>query len=490
MADLSTASLLAQLSRDERPDHALLTAFTREREQAAFEALVSRYARLVHGVCRRMLGNHQDAEDAFQATFVVLARKAGTLDPAVPLASWLHGVAVRVVRTARRKNGRRERREQRARPMTPTETWAADAVDDRWPALEAELARLPGRHRDPIVLCYLQRLSHREAAEALDIPPGSMARRVEQGLDVLRDRLKGRGVVLSAAVLTATLTEAGAGASARPALIAATVRAGMGGVLSVAVRDLVAAGLGSSIGSVRVWAAILACAGVAGAGVMSLPPAVEVQGTTPAVAQQDAGGPVVVREHAAGPRIARFEMPVWRPDPLNQRRVSLDKVKPKGTTPLKKSDRYVWEVELDRAGPVLLLRVLPDGTEQLCHPTDSTAVPEVATGVRCPPIPLHNGGLGFDVAGNQLFVVIAQKTPEAYAAWAARKPTVPWTPVNGDGLWAFDPDLGVKEMAAFNGALRAPNPETRRLVEAAASHYLAAPNVSSVRIYGLSIRGN
>ena len=229
MADFSTASLLAQLARaDDRSDRALLVAYARDGEQSAFEALVCRYAKLVFGVCRRALRNQQDAEDAFQATFVVLARKASELNLTRPVSSWLYGVAVRVSQEARRKGLRRERREQKATPMTPTEIWPAVDPDDRWADVEAELAGLPDQHRDPVVLCFINQMTHQEAAEALQIPLGSMARRVDQGLTALRERLRRRGLALSGAALTTALTEAGNGVAAPPALVAAAARAGTG----------------------------------------------------------------------------------------------------------------------------------------------------------------------------------------------------------------------------------------------------------------------
>ena len=404
MADFSTASLLAQLARaDDRSDHTLLVAFARDGERAAFEALVGRYAKLVFGVCRRALGNQQDAEDAFQATFVVLARKAGTLNPARPLSSWLYGVAVRVSQEARRKDHRRERREQKATPMTPTELWPAVDPDDRWADVEAELAGLPDQHREPLVLCFLNQMTHQEAAEALQIPLGSMARRVEQGLTALRDRLKRRGLALSAAALTTALTEAGHGTAAPPALIIAAARAGTGGELSGAVQELVKAGMPGAVIHVRVWTALALCAGLAGVGVWAAvhptdarPPA----NVHPTIAQWDAGVPAAGLAPAAGPRIARFELPVWRPDPTAKKLVPLDKVRSHGTSPLYRHDRFVWEVDLtDAPGPCLLLRVLPDGTEILCWPTDAGTKPDVQARLRHPSISSEVPDFGFDEAG-------------------------------------------------------------------------------------------
>jgi RNA polymerase sigma factor (sigma-70 family) len=494
MADFSTPSLLAQLLRgDDRSDHALLTAYAQDRDQAAFEALVCRYAKLVFGVCRRALANQQDAEDAFQASFVVLSRKAGTLNPARPLASWLYGVAVKVSQEARRKSLRRERREQKATLMSPTELRPAVDPDDRWADVEAELAGLPGQHRDPLVLCFLQRMTHQEAAEALQIPLGSMARRVEQGLTALRERLKRRGLALSAAALTAALTEAGRGAAAPPALLAAAARAGTGAELPAPVLELAKAGMPTAATHAHVWTALAVCTGLAGLGAWAAVRAPQQEPPIkehPAIAQRDAGEPAAGLVPAAGPRIARFELRVWRPDPDAKRLVSLDRVRERGTTPLYKADRFVWEVDVaDAPGPCLLLRVLPDGSEVPCWPPDATAKPDAQKSLRYPAVNADVPDFGFDEAGNQLFVAVLQETPEPYADWAARKGQVPWRTVKGDGLWFYDSAAGVKPMNVFNGQLRAENPETRGPVEEAGRHYAQAPNVRAVRLYGMSIRG-
>ena len=491
MPDHSTPALLARLMReDDRSDRALVDAYTGG-EEAAFEALVCRYAKLVLGVCRRALVNPHDAEDAFQATFVVLARKAKSMTVSGSLASWLYGVAVRVSQEARRKNLRRERREQKATPMTPTELRPAVDPEDRWADVEAELAGLPEHHRIPLVLCFLHRRTHQEAADELKIPLGSMARRIEQGLTALRDRLKGRGIVLSVVGLTAALAEAGRGAAAPPALIAAAVRAGFGAELSPPVQELVKAGMPAAAAHSPVWAALAACAGLAGLGVWAAAhaPVDHPPREHPAIAQRDSGELAAGLVPAAGPRIARFELPVWRPDPTARKLVGLDKVKAHGTTPVYKDDRFAWEVDLvDGSAPCLLLRVLPDGTEVLCWPPDATTKPDRRTWVRYPADGADVPDLGFDFAGNQLFVVVLQERPEAYADWAARKPQVPWRVVPGDGLWWHDSDVGTLPMAVFNGMLRAENPETRGPIEQAARHYQQAPNVRGVRLFGLSIR--
>src|SRR5262245_694448 len=136
------------------PDGQLLERFTRERDEAAFAALVSRYGPLVLGVCRRVLHHEQDAEDVFQATFLVLARKAETIRRTEAVGSWLYGVAHRLALKARAGAARRSVHESRA-PQAETLDPAADMTwRELQTVLDEELARLPDRYRAPLLLCY------------------------------------------------------------------------------------------------------------------------------------------------------------------------------------------------------------------------------------------------------------------------------------------------------------------------------------------------
>src|SRR5688572_31440147 len=136
-------------------DAELLAAFLHARDDAAFEALVRRHGRMVLGVCRRLLGHQQDAEDAFQATFLVLARKAATVRPPGMLGNWLHGVAGNVARRLRAMNQRRRSHE---RQMAAMPECATPAVPDLGLAevLDAELGRLPEKYRLAVILCDLE----------------------------------------------------------------------------------------------------------------------------------------------------------------------------------------------------------------------------------------------------------------------------------------------------------------------------------------------
>jgi RNA polymerase sigma factor (sigma-70 family) len=199
-------------------DRRLLDGFLAERDEAAFAELVRRYGPVVWGVCRRGLSNHQDAEDAFQATFLVLVRRASNIAPETPLGPWLHRVAVMTARNVQRQNRRR------SAVSGPMEHDVAASVTDPDQRLDidAALLSLPERDRVPIVLCHLQGLTRREAAERLECPEGTLSARLHRALARLRARLGGRG--------TAALAVAGAvavpadlqAAAVRSAIIFAT----------------------------------------------------------------------------------------------------------------------------------------------------------------------------------------------------------------------------------------------------------------------------
>jgi len=195
-------------------DRDLLDRFlaAREDQEAAFAELVRRHGPVVWGVCRRRLANHHDAEDAFQATFLVLVRRAARLDREVPLGPWLHKVAVMTARNVLRGNRRRASVSgAMGHDVSAPGADQAERLD-----LDAALLALPERDRVPVVLCHLQGLTRREAAEQLGCPEGTLSARLHRALVRLRARLGG-GVPAMLAV---------AGATAAPAaLTAATVRA-------------------------------------------------------------------------------------------------------------------------------------------------------------------------------------------------------------------------------------------------------------------------
>ena len=187
-------------------DRALLESFLAEGDEAAFEALVARHGPMVRGVCRRLLASPHDADDAFQATFLVLVRKAGRLRDADRLGPWLHGVALRVATKARMLEARRRRRQGTGGDEPPArEGPDADLIDVR-PILDAELGRLPGRLRDVLVLCLLEGATADEASRRLGCPVGTVKSRLARGREALRSRLVGRGLAPALAVAAASST--------------------------------------------------------------------------------------------------------------------------------------------------------------------------------------------------------------------------------------------------------------------------------------------
>ncbi|HJZ57036.1 MAG TPA: RNA polymerase sigma factor [Gemmataceae bacterium] len=230
MAINQTAQIIQRLHRAvlgredaESTDSQLLERFIGDREEAAFESLVLRHGPMVMGVCRRLLRNAQDAEDAFQATFLVLVRKAATLSSRGLLANWLYGVAYHTALKARAAAARRRVRETQVSEMPEPQTVSPEPGGELREWLDRELSRLSEKFRAPIVLCELEGKSHQEAARQLGWPQGTLAARLSRGRALLAKRLARRGLAVSAGSLTA-LTGAQA-AAVSPVLVESTVKA-------------------------------------------------------------------------------------------------------------------------------------------------------------------------------------------------------------------------------------------------------------------------
>ncbi len=193
-------------------------------DQAAFSALVERHGPMVLAVCRQVLGNPHDAEDALQATFLVVARNASSLNNAESLASWLHGIALRVALRAKADRDRRRVYERRWAAWKAKERDNAAVRSEPCPELHEEIARLPRRYREPVVLCYLEGLSSEQAAMRIGCPPGTVWSRLSRARQRLRQSLVRRGVALPAALLDAGLSPP-ASAALTASLLDATVRA-------------------------------------------------------------------------------------------------------------------------------------------------------------------------------------------------------------------------------------------------------------------------
>jgi RNA polymerase sigma factor (sigma-70 family) len=256
-------------------DRDLLQRFAHGRDGDAFAALVQRHGPLVLGVCRRVLRREQDAEDAFQATFLVLARKAGSIGQPELLGNWLYGVAGRVARKARADASRRRAHEQRVTDMSPRPPTREAGWEDLREVLDDEVRRLPDKFRAPLVLCYMQDLTREEAAARLGWSPGAVKGMLERGREVLRSRLARRGVAVSVGSLAAMLSGDALSAAVPAVLMDSTVRA----AVAFAVRDAAAAGSAAALAEgvlqamwmtrLKVWLAVVLVLGAAltGAGV-------------------------------------------------------------------------------------------------------------------------------------------------------------------------------------------------------------------------------
>jgi RNA polymerase sigma factor (sigma-70 family) len=223
--------VLARAPGPEVGDAELLERFVRWGDQAAFELLVWRHQRMVLGVCRRVLGNLHDAEDAFQATFLVLARKAASIGNRQALAGWLHRVASRVARHARSRAARQPRAAAQGADLDclpcPREPGAELLAGELGAVLDEELGRLPEHYRVPLVLCYLEGKTYEEAARQLRCPKGTVSGRLTRARHMLKARLTRREVGLGAGLLAAGLCEHAASAAVPAALVAATVKAAL-----------------------------------------------------------------------------------------------------------------------------------------------------------------------------------------------------------------------------------------------------------------------
>jgi RNA polymerase sigma factor (sigma-70 family) len=231
-------------------DRELLHAFAARRDGEAFAALVRRHGPMVLGVCRRLLPDANDVEDAFQATFLVLVQKAGALRRPELLGNWLYGVACRVAGHARAEAARRRAHERRAgeapRPVPADRAALGDLRD----VLDQELERLPERYRTPVVLCYLEGKTNDEAAGELGWSRGTLAGRLHRARGLLRARLGRRGYAPPEVVLPAVLPRDLAAPPVPPALASSAVRVGL----------LVAAGSpapGASAGTLGLAAGVL-----------------------------------------------------------------------------------------------------------------------------------------------------------------------------------------------------------------------------------------
>jgi RNA polymerase sigma factor (sigma-70 family) len=276
-------------------DTQLLERFAAVREESAFAELVQRHGPMVLGVCRRVLHDEHDAEDAFQATFLVLAKNASSVRKQASLGSWLYGVAWRVASRLRSGIGLRRTKERHMADMPGGERIGGDLIGtivwrELRPMIDQELNQLPNKYRDPLVLCYLQGKTHDEAAQELGWSKGSMSRRMDKARELLRNRLCQRGITLSAGIVLGVLTE-NASASVPLSLIQQTVHAASlyaaGKTVAAGVISSQAAALSQGVlhtmfmSKLKMTAAVLAAMALVGTGAgMSLNVLAQPPGTS------------------------------------------------------------------------------------------------------------------------------------------------------------------------------------------------------------------
>lgn len=296
MSEKPLQKVLQQIRRVVGPaDHAtdaeLLERFRGQGDEAAFTALLQRHGALVWGVCRRVLGNEADAADAFQATFLVLARKAAAIQKYESVGSWLHGVAYRTARRAKVACARRRAHERRVETMPRTDPLDAVVWRDVRAVLDEELDQLAEKYRAPLVLCYLEGKTHEEAARHLGWTNGTVCGRLARARDLLRSRLSRRGLTLSVGLLAAGLAQEAA-AAAPPALLTATAHVVLlstagaaGGLASVPAARLADATVRAMSSSWHKTAALLFALGLVGTGagvvLNPLPPKANPAAQTP-----------------------------------------------------------------------------------------------------------------------------------------------------------------------------------------------------------------
>jgi RNA polymerase sigma factor (sigma-70 family) len=209
----------------DRTDGDLLRRFVAGRDEGAFETLLKRYGPMVLAVCRRILDNETDAEDAFQAVFLVLVRQACAVHRHESIGSFLHGVALRTALRFRSDLARRRHHERHGAAMPAAEPTPDTVWRDLRPVLDEEVARLPGKYREPLRLCYLEGKTYDEAAHALGCSRGTISSRLTRARERLRRRLMGRGVTLSGSLLATVLVARAAPAAVPPPLLQVALRA-------------------------------------------------------------------------------------------------------------------------------------------------------------------------------------------------------------------------------------------------------------------------
>jgi RNA polymerase sigma factor (sigma-70 family) len=255
-------------------DEQLLRGFLQGQDETAFAVLVRRHGPMVLAACRRVLDNGSDAEDAFQATFLVFVRKAGSIAKPELLGNWLYGVAYRTALRVRADASRRRALERQLATRLVPEPSPENGPNELHEALDEEINRLPAKYRVPVVMCYMEGRTIPEAARKLGCPEGTVGTRLARARQRLRARLVGRGLALSGAALAAVLAPSDLAAAVPPPLADATVRAALvfaagkaapAGAISPPVASLAQRMLNAMfLARLKVVAAVLLVLGAAG----------------------------------------------------------------------------------------------------------------------------------------------------------------------------------------------------------------------------------
>jgi RNA polymerase sigma factor (sigma-70 family) len=279
-------------------DGQLLERFLRSREEAAITALVRRHGPMVWGVCLRILRDHHHAEDAFQATFLVLVRRAAAVRPREAVGNWLYGVAYQTALKARATAAKRRARERQVTAVPEPAAPSRELWDDLQPLLDREVSRLPAKYRIPLVLCDLEGRPRQEVARQLGWPEGTLSGRLARARQALARRLTQRGVTVTGAALAPALAEATASASLPPAVAASAIRTALMDAAGPAVAGAVSAPVAALmegvlkdmlVSKLTTTAAVLVAFGLLalGGGLLSIPTA----GGQDPQARQAAGKP-------------------------------------------------------------------------------------------------------------------------------------------------------------------------------------------------------
>jgi RNA polymerase sigma factor (sigma-70 family) len=380
----------------ERTDGQLLAAFVADRDADAFAGLVRRHGPMVLGVCRRVTGNHHTAEDAFQAVFLVLARRAAAVRPREAVGNWLYGVAYRTALKARAVLARRRSREKQVdvmpEPLDTRRHTPSGSPDwsDLQPVIDEELARLPEKLRTPVVLCDLEGRPQRDVARHLGVPPATLATRLASARRTLAARLTKRGVTLSGGVLAGLLSVHGTAAAVPHTLTHGITRAVEAATTGAAASGLVSAqAVQLSEGVMRMMliaklkmVAVVALTAVTLTGGLGLGlvPAYAGGGDDPAAApaRQDQSAP---GQQSANP-IDKAALEKWRElklnvnepvdDPTFLRRLCLDLC---GTQPTELEMLYFVRDEDDAKRSKVITWLVDDNADVRAHAAKRLGVP-------------------------------------------------------------------------------------------------------------------